>query len=135
MSRWQQWFSLFWFRRPERLGARGERLAARFLRQRGMRILARNHRNRLGEIDLIALDQRTIVFVEVRTRTGSHHGLPAETISLKKQETLTRAALCFLKKHGWLDSPARFDVVTIVWGNPEATEEIQHIPNAFPARE
>ncbi len=118
-----------------RLGAQGERLAEQHLRQLGYRILARNMRNRGGEIDLIARDAGTIVFVEVRSRSDRTHGEPAETISRAKQRTLTRAALSYLKQRGQLDTPARFDVVTIVWGQHPGEQELRHIPNAFPASE
>lgn len=122
-------------RATPRLGTQGERLAEQHLKQLGYRILARNVRNRGGEIDLIARDAGTIVFVEVRSRTDRTHGEPSETISRAKQRTLTRAALSYLKQRGQLETPARFDVVTIVWGKHPGEQELRHFPNAFPAIE
>ena len=96
-------------------GGRGERAAARFLRRRGFRILLRGYRTTRGEIDLVARDGETLVFVEVKTRS---RGMPAEAVTPEKQRRLTLAALHFLKRHGLLDRPrevpCRFDVVAIV---------------------
>src|SRR3712207_7747855 len=79
------------------LGDQGEREAARFLRRRGLRILVRNYRTPQGEIDLIARDGATPVFVEVKSR---RRGTPAEAVTPEKQRKLTLAALHFLKRHG-----------------------------------
>ncbi len=128
---------LQWFQQARSLtkGQQGEQLAARYLRKQGWRILTRNHRNPLGEIDLIALEGSTVVFVEVRTRTGTERGLPAETISYEKQRRLTRAALFFLKSQQLLEHPARFDVITIIWSETSGKEQLNHVKNAFPATE
>src|SRR6185437_3918670 len=79
------------------LGDRGERAAARYLRSKGLRIITRGYRTRLGEIDLIARDGDTLVFVEVKSR---RRGVPAEAVTLAKQRRLTLAALQFLAEHG-----------------------------------
>ena len=78
--RWYKRLQLWWrnLRKPLSLGQRGEREAARFLKRRGMLIVARGDRAKLGEIDLVAVDQRTVVFVEVKTRTTHEAGHPAE---------------------------------------------------------
>ncbi|QDV27162.1 YraN family protein [Aureliella helgolandensis] len=119
---------------PSDLGPAGERLAARFLQKQGYRILERSHRQRLGEIDLIALDGQTIVFVEVKTRSSSLGADPSEAVDLRKQTKLTRAALVYLKKRNLLETPARFDVVSIVWPHPTRGQpRLRHFPNAFEA--
>lgn len=116
-----------------RLGSRGEQAAARYLKRLGYRILAHSHRQRLGEIDLIALDGQTLVFVEVKTWHRSDVGDPSEAVDARKQERLTRAALVYLKSRGLLEHPARFDVIAIVWPATRTKPEIRHFKNAFEA--
>lgn len=118
--------------KSQSFGARGEQVAARYLRQLGWRILARDHRNALGEIDLIALDGNSVVFVEVKTRKHSDRGLPADAVNAEKQRRLTRAAMAYLKRRGWLERTARFDVIAILWSD-ESTPEITHYRHAFDA--
>ncbi len=112
------------------LGDQGERAAARFLRRQGFRVLLRGFRTKRGEIDLIARDGKTLVFVEVKSR---RQGAPAEAVTPEKQRRLTLAALEFLKKHRLLDHPARFDVVAIVWPENQREPSIEHFRNAFEA--
>ena len=114
-------------------GNKGERVAARFLRRRGFKILARQYSNRFGEIDLIALDGRCVVFVEVKTRRSTAAGLPVEAVTPQKQKKLTQVALAFLKRHALLERPARFDVVAVLWPETSGRPEITHYENAFPA--
>ena len=113
------------------LGDRGERAAARYLRRQGFKILARQHANRLGEIDLIALDGDCVVFVEVKTRRTESAGLPVEAVTPDKQRQLTRLALAWLKQHKLLEHRARFDVVAILWPDGSRKPEITHYRNAF----
>ncbi len=80
------------------LGDRGERAAVRFLKKQGYRILAKQHRNQFGEIDIIAQDGDTNVFVEVKTRTTEKDGQPFEAVDRRKQEKITRAALAWLNR-------------------------------------
>ena len=125
-----RWLQRFFPNRP--LGQRGEALAARYLRRRGYKILARTHRLFPGELDLVALDRDTVVFVEVKTRRSADAGHPAEAVTPAKQRRLTRLAVTFLKRHGLLERPARFDVVAITW--PErGRPTIEHFENAFDA--
>ncbi len=112
-------------------GRSGEDEAARFLKARGFKILRRNYRCRFGEIDLVAADGETVVFVEVKTRSGSSFAEAAEAVNRKKMEHMTRASEFFLSEFGLLDHAARFDVVCIVKG--ERGTEIEHIQNAFEA--
>ncbi len=113
------------------LGDRGEQSAVKFLRRQGYRILATQHRNTFGEIDIIAQDGETTVFVEVKTRTSAEAGQPFEAVDRRKQEKLTRAALGWLKKQRKLEQPARFDIVSIVWPEGGGDPELQHFRNAF----
>jgi putative endonuclease len=119
------------------LGPAGEKAAANYLKKLGYRILARGHRQRLGEIDIIALDGNWIVFVEVKTWASGQGGDPSQAVDTRKQEKLTRAALIYLKRRGLLDQPARFDVVSIIWPNSsEAVKSeptVRHFKNAFDA--
>lgn len=112
------------------LGDRGERAAARFLRRRRFRILVRGYRTSQGEIDLVARDGATLVFIEVKSR---RRGTPAEAVTLDKQRKLTLAALHFLKRYGLLEQRCRFDVVAIVWPEDRRRPEIEHIRDAFEA--
>jgi putative endonuclease len=112
------------------LGERGERTAARYLRRHGLRVLARGYRTKWGEIDLIAREGDTLIFVEVKAR---RRGVPAEAVSDEKQRRLTLAALHFLQRYGLLEQRSRFDVVAIVWPDDRRPPEIDHIRNAFEA--
>ncbi len=113
------------------LGDAGERLAARYLRRQGFKILARRYRTPLGEIDLVALDGTCIVFVEVKTRRSDAAGAPYEAVDRNKQMQLTRLALAFLKRYRLLEQSARFDVVSIVWEGADREPQIFHYRNAF----
>lgn len=113
------------------LGDRGERVAAKFLKRKGYRILARQSRSRIGEIDLIAQDGEVIVFVEVKTRSSANAGHPAEAITFTKRKQLTRAALAWLKRRRLFEHHSRFDVIAITWEDREPV--IEHFQNAFEA--
>ncbi len=116
---------------PQPLGLRGENAAARFLRRKRYRIVARQDRVKLGEIDLVAVDGETIVFVEVKTRTDWRAGHPTEAITADKQRRITGAALAFLRSHNLLEYAARFDVVAVTWPNDVASPKIEHYEDAF----
>ena len=113
------------------LGDRGERAAARFLRKLGYKIVARQYRNRFGEIDIIARDGQQIVFVEVKTRSSTNAGEPFEAVNRRKQQKLTNLALAWMKKKRRMDCSARFDVVSIVWPEEKSEPTIDHFVNAF----
>lgn len=110
------------------LGDEGERASARYLRGRGFRIITRGFSTSRGEIDLIARDGDTVVFVEVKTR---RKGRPTEAVTPEKERRLTLAALEFLRRHHLLDCRCRFDVVAVVWPDDALPPTIEHIPNAF----
>ena len=110
-------------------GQEGERLAARFLEKQGFRILERNYRNRLGELDIVAEDGGVIVFVEVRTLKASAGHSPEETIQWKKQQRISRTALSYIQHRRLEDRPARFDVVSVTLAGSRST--LRHITDAF----
>ena len=118
---------------PKSLGRRGEDAAARYLKRHGYRIIARGVRSRLGELDLVAVDGRTVVFVEVKTRRTTDAGHPTEAIDADKQRRMTRAAVAYLKAHGLLEHRARFDVVSVLWPADSHRPEIELYCDAFPA--
>lgn len=95
------------------IGKAGEAFACGLLINNGYKILARNYKTKLGEVDIIAEDNDTICFVEVKARTTAKFGLPQEAISRAKQRQIAKAALIFLKQRNLLNRNARFDVVSI----------------------
>ena len=115
------------------LGRRGENAAARFLARRGYKIVARGQRGQIGELDLVAVDGRTVVFVEVKTRTTQDAGHPADAVDEAKQRQLTRVALAFLQRHDLLEAKSRFDVVAVTWPADGRRPLIEHFPSAFEA--
>jgi putative endonuclease len=112
-------------------GDRGEDRAAAFLRKEGYRILERNYRCPLGEMDIIAREGKTIVFVELKTRSSDRFGPPQAAIGLQKQRRMKAIALYYLKAQGWLGVPARFDVAAV--NLHEGRETLTHYKNAFDA--
>jgi putative endonuclease len=113
------------------LGRRGEALAAELLQAQGLTIVERNFRCRAGEIDLVALDGETLVFVEVRSRRGDRLGTPFESVDLRKQARVTRVARQFLASRGLDDRAVRFDVVGVRFdAEPPA---LDHLRAAFEA--
>lgn len=115
------------------LGPRGEAAAADYLRGQGYRILVRNYRCAAGEIDIIARQGNTLVFVEVKTRADDDP-TPEEQVNPRKQRQVTRAARTYLARYGHDQPPARMDVIAVVWpdgGRPS----IRHTPDAFEAAE
>jgi putative endonuclease len=111
-------------------GRSAESLAAEHLSHLGYRILERNYRFRGGELDLVAIDGDTLVFVEVRARRSIALGTPFETVNRRKQRQVARAAEHWLVGRGLERAPARFDVVSVVCPAGE-TPRIEVIRNAF----
>ena len=128
-----RWRSRFLLSKPAhlRLGTRGEKLAARYLRRRGFKILYHNFRGRQGgEIDLICRDGDTLVFVEVKTRTREDFGRPLEAVNRQKQRRLSLGGLAWLRLLGNPDILFRFDVVEVMMAEA-APPRIELIRNAF----
>jgi putative endonuclease len=94
-----------------------------------MKVLARNYRCRSGEIDIVAYDRGTVVFVEVKERRSSSHGSAVEAVTLEKRRRVVRAARVYAATHGLSESPIRFDVLAIDWG-PEGPR-VRHDAGAF----
>ncbi len=115
----------------QRLGEAGEAAAAELLVKGGYRIVARNHRCRRGEVDLIAEKGDLLVFVEVRTRATAAFGGPEETVSPAKRQRIVAAARDYLARRRGPERGARFDVVAVIDGprGPSLT----HFENAFDA--
>jgi len=105
-----------------KLGVRGEALAWNFLRKQGYEIVEKNYRTRLGEIDVVARKQGTLVFIEVKTRRNHRFGLPEEAVDWKKRRKLARVAESFLQTRKLENTPSRFDILSLTWdgvGEPE----------------
>lgn len=116
---------------PRRLfGQEGESAAEQYLRDKGYRILARNVRSSMGELDLVAEDGQVLVFVEVKARHTDAFGGVIHAVHQRKQEKLIQLAAQYLARHHLKDRPCRFDVVLLQGANAEASQ-IEHIQNAF----
>jgi putative endonuclease len=111
------------------LGKQGERVAEQYLKRKGYKVVERNYRCAAGELDLIVLDRRVVVFVEVKTRTGHGFGTPLEAVEFRKQRKMIQAAQFFLTAKRLHQRDARFDVVGISW--PSGEPVVEHIENAF----
>lgn len=125
--------SLSWLRRLDRrqaLGRRGERAAARHLKRRRLRIIARNYRCPAGEVDLICTDQETVVFVEVKTRTSDDAQDPQDAVSNTQRRRQFQAARFFLNEATASHRPARFDMVTVLWPK-HGRADIEHFEDAY----
>ncbi|MFH0928643.1 MAG: YraN family protein [bacterium] len=107
-----------------RFGNRGEELAALLLERKGYRILERQWRRVIGEVDLIALDRDELVFVEVKSRKSSEFGFPEEAVGRKKLHTLQRLVDFYCQEKGWMGK-RRIDVVAISFGT--IPPEIHHL--------
>lgn len=110
-------------------GQKGEQTVCAHLLKNGYQILQRNVREKFAEIDIVAFlpKQDTLVFIEVRTRTSSRLGHPVETITLRKQNQVRRAAQWYLCKHQISNTAVRFDVATIIWEE----NKFEYFENAF----
>ena len=128
-----------WPFRPEKtLGRHGEKLAARALKRKGMKLLATNYRCPSGEIDIIALDRstrrdsgrETIVFVEVKTRSDDSYNAPESAVDARKRRRIRKAARYYLSHYPTDQYGVRYDIVAIV-ARPDAKPQIKHITGAF----
>jgi len=120
--------------REKTLGEKGEDFAERYLRRQGYTILASRNRSPLGEIDLIVVKKRTVVFVEVKTRRSEDKALAEQAVDPKKQARISQAALAYLHRHHLLGHcEARFDVISVIWPKESKHPELRHFEAAFPA--
>ncbi len=111
------------------LGRRGEELAVQYLRKNGYELVQRNYVCKMGEMDIIAKEKDTLVFIEVKTRTSTLFGPPQLAVNSAKQRQLSKVALNFLKEKRIEGAKARFDVVAILLG--KRGDEIELIKDAF----
>jgi len=111
------------------LGESGEEAACALLKKNGYKILVRNYKNKLGEIDIIAYDGDTICFIEVKSRRTDKFGLPQEAIFAPKQRKISRVALSFLKENNLFKKKARFDVISVIYSGEMPRLDL--IKNAF----
>lgn len=116
----------------DQLGRQGEDEAARHLKSLGYRILGRRERVLRGDIDIVALDGRTVVFVEVRSRSDTEHGHPAETVGPAKQRRIAELAAVYIRRHRLEDQSVRIDVVAVTFSaGPAGQPVVEHYQNAF----
>ena len=115
--------------RRQKIGKSGEAAAVRFLKKNGYKILEQNYRTQLGEIDIIAKDRQTIVFIEVKTRRSLEYGSPKRAVTPKKRRNISMTALYYLKVNNQSHAEARFDVVTVFSRGGQI--DIDIIKNAF----
>lgn len=113
----------------QKFGEAGEAIAARYLKKKGYRIIETNYRTKLGEIDLIAKDKDTIVFVEVKSRRSWQFGNPKAAVTPQKQRKISMVALQYLKATHRSNASARFDVAAVTLSRDKPQIEI--IKNAF----
>ena len=115
------------------LGREGEDLAVKFLEKKGYIILERNYKLRSGEIDIVAKENNTISFIEVRTRSSLKFGSPFASVTTSKQRQIIRTALHYIKVNNLFDYEVRFDVVSVLKNPGANTARIELIRDAFSA--
>lgn len=117
-------------RENREIGKIGEEIAAIFLKQKGYKLLGMNINTPFGEIDIVARDKNTTVFVEVKTRSTCSLGPPFLNVTKSKEKRLIKNALCYLKKYGRVYSDWRIDVVSVKLDGRREAESIELIENA-----
>ena len=113
------------------LGAKGEKLAIRFLKRKGYRIIQRNYKCKLGEIDIVARQDGTIIFVEVKTRQTEEFGAPQYAVNASKRKQISKVALSYIRNNKLAEQSCRFDVIAITLTSESRKPVIEHIENAF----
>ena len=112
------------------LGEKGEKIAEKFLKKNGFKIIEKNYKNKYGEIDIIAMDGDYLVFIEVKTKSCADFSEPETWVDFKKQNQLIKLANFYLSEKDITDVNCRFDVIGITLGK-DNKEKIVHIENAF----
>ena len=115
---------------PHDLGKSGEKIALNYLIDNKYKVIARSYRLFRGEVDIIAYDQKTLVFVEVKTRRSTDYGFPEESVNPSKQQQIRKIAQGFLAKNNLQNVECRFDVISLSFDEKEGYS-IRHIKNAF----
>lgn len=111
------------------LGKKGEEAAVDLLKEQGYKIITKNYKTKLGEIDIVAYDRDTVCFVEVKTRRCDRFGFPQEAVSTSKQRQIAKCALMFLKEKNLLNKKARFDVISVM--HSEGVSKLDLVKDAF----
>jgi putative endonuclease len=117
--------------KKDEVGKLGEEEAVRFLKKKRYDIIARNWRNKFGEIDIIALDRDTIVFVEVRTKMSGDFGTPQESVTKMKMRQIAKAASIYICEKRLQGESIRFDFIGVIADKNAGKPIITHIENAF----
>ena len=116
------------------IGKFGENEAVKFLEKKGLKILKRNYHSKYGEIDIIAENDKYVIFCEVKTRKDSVFSKPAEAVDEEKQKKILKTATIYLQQHKSLNLQPKFDVIEIIYEDFNGEEEVKsinHIENAF----
>ena len=111
-------------------GTKGEDLAAQYLEQQGLIVLSKNWRCREGELDLVATDRSSLIICEVKTRTSTNYGHPAEAVTHEKANRIRRLSRRWRTAHKVRWCPERFDIIAITWP-PNEPPKLQHFKAAF----
>lgn len=122
-----------WFSRAQ-VGKWGEEVAARYLQDKGYKIIARHFTHRIGEIDIVTAKDGRIIFVEVKTRTNNRFGAPEESIGYHKQEKLRRTADVYMLKHRLHNVPYQIDSVAVMRDLMKQETTIRHLENVVSGR-
>lgn len=109
-------------------GLYGENLASKHLISKGYKIIDRNYRTKIGEIDIIAIKSRVIVFVEVKTRSSTKYGFPYEAVNKKKQDRIIKSSFVYIKQNNIRDYQIRYDIIEVYL---HEDSKINHIENVF----
>ncbi|NLY67637.1 MAG: YraN family protein [Tissierellia bacterium] len=109
-------------------GIIGENLAVEHLVNKGYGILERNYRTKIGEIDIIAIKNNTLIFVEVKTRTSANFGFPYEAVNKRKFHKILKTSLVYIKQKGYKGYQVRYDIIEVFLSNKR---KINHIENVF----
>lgn len=118
-------------KKKDSLGASGEKIAVKFLRKNGYKILQRNYNTKFGEIDVIGYDHGTISFIEVKTRLSESFGPPESAVTQTKKNHIIKTAQKYITENKLEDVCCRFDVVTVRLSNDGKSQEVSLLKNAF----
>lgn len=109
-------------------GSKGEQLAAQYLEKKGFKILATNFFIQWGEIDIVAIKQNKLHFIEVKTRTSIRKGRPEESVNFKKLKRIWKAGIIFMRKNG-IKHPFQIDVIAVLMDKQQNKIFIRYFPN------
>jgi putative endonuclease len=113
------------------IGQKGEDIASRFLQKNGIEILNKNYNTKYGEIDLIGIENKTIIFIEVKLRNSNNYGLPSEAVNFLKLKKINKAASCFLNDFDLNDIDCRFDVICLTYEKSVNNYHIEWLKNQY----